>query len=237
MTSNILSDIAINIIAAILFFILGFAGSKLWRVIKISRPIAEFWRYFTTTPTVIIVPTIPEKYKEESLEDGMSDLKAGSKIDGVLSKINEKIFMQEVKFATDKLINHNIILIGGPITNAITKEVMTKKIISYTFSDHTIQHRQKGLRFIPKSNANGQLLEDYGMIIRVHNYINPNKYILIIAGCYGYGTMIATEAITDPKILRKILRSKISDECVIIVKSKMIDSGYEKPKIVLIEEL
>lgn len=236
-----LTSLIINIVAAVSFFVLGIISKTIFNFIRNKNPARNFWGLCVNSAN-IIVPSLPTNHNEFSLHTGHSDLKASAEIASLLSFFgikSEKLRMLEVRYALDRL-EDNIVLIGGPETNEITREIMQNFRIPFSFSNHILIDTYHNIKYKPKLDEEKNVLEDYAFILKMKNPYNNQKTIIIISGCFGYGTYAGAVAVTDYKILRtiskKIKKSKVKS-IGIIVKSHIINKIPQRPFIVEIFEI
>lgn len=108
----------------------------------------------------------------------------------------------------------NFVVLGSPGCNQYAK--MVYEDLSYRFQvpywvDHdTLEiHFQSGQRLIPKvENGHGC---DYAVVLRACFRQRPERYVLIIGGCFMYGTQAAASAVTDPDFLSYVME-QVGDE-------------------------
>lgn len=99
-------------------------------------------------------------------------------------------------------LNKNLLLVGGLIPNDITKEVFHRTDLRYTFQGNDIIDKIDP-NFSQKAEIeNGIVVRDYGIITKCKNPFCGNRNVIIVAGCYGWGTWGALEALLDSQNLR-----------------------------------
>ena len=231
---SVLSDMLINLAASILFFILGYLSNKAITILNLKRNFGRFWDKFVKEPTMIVIPTLPKEKSEKKIPLLYSELKIGSIIDEVLRKFNREIFLQEEKFAIDKLMNYNLILIGTPITNKLIREIFEDTTIPIDFKDKKLIYNEK-YEYETKYDEENNIVEDYGIIILDSNYYNSNYNMVIIAGNTPIGTYNAAKVVSRTKYIRKILKNKFTNEYIIITKTTIQDNFMNEPEIILVE--
>ena len=75
---------------------------------------------------------------------------------------------------------------------------------------------------------------DYGLIIRVPNPLGGGRKteILILAGCWGYGTTGAAEAICDPEFLQNaVVRKNRFFEALVRTAVHADAAHYQRPEL------
>ena len=229
---SVINVYVFEIIINLLFFIMGLIVGRLKKVFKFFNPASKFLSEFSEE-TIIVVPNY-NGYEEESLRKGYGDYNAASSIQSAIKKFNNNAKIIDERFAEPKLAE-NIILVGGPITNQLTREIL--KFFPYNFEGHSIVKTDGTIRIEPSKNSK----EDCGMLIMANNPKNKNKKIVIAAGCYGYGTLIVSEAISDPnyaKIIKKFLKNNnIKGDFMIILRGKIENNKVKDIKIIYGEKI
>lgn len=118
----------------------------------------------------------------------------------------------------------NIISLGGPAANPMTKRLLsTTKQIPYhldetKFEIVTGKHRYKA------SIKNNEYLSDFAIIAKIANPFQPDHFSIILAGCHGRGTEGAVELITSPKPA-KLLTKLVGKNCFAAVVKTTFSSG------------
>jgi hypothetical protein len=228
---NILEDIVVSIVV----FLLGFFLKSIYTHIAITRPMRRIWGAFLDSRCTIIVPTRPKSFTEISLHSGFSDMKAASKVEALVSSLSkgaeERVVICEADFASDKL-EDDIVLVGGPISNSLTKRLMQDAGLPLTFVNHTLVNTRQKKEYLARFDERNDCVEDYGLVIKARNPYNEKSEFMLIAGCYGYGTYAASRAITNIKIIKEILRKVQSKNLALVVSTYVVKGTPQKPKVV-----
>lgn len=118
---------------------------------------------------------------------------------------------------TDDFRRNTLILLGGPLRNAVTREAMRRLCLTHRFAQPptTIRDIRAGTTY----SYGPALLRpadgiDYGLLIKARNPFNPRTSILIVAGSSGYGSWAGTRLITEPSALDGTAASGEPFECV-----------------------
>jgi hypothetical protein len=98
---------------------------------------------------------------------------------------------------SENLLKENIISIGGPIPNDITKELLNKSEINYKFNGNEIFSKKTSkIEFSPLMD-NESIKRDYGIITKMKNPYNRKKECVIVCGCLGWGTQACLKVLTE----------------------------------------
>lgn len=115
-----------------------------------------------------------------------------------------------------KDLRHNLILIGGPVTNKIVEQVNTRLPIRFEKTDAWNIH----------SSLSGNIYttDETGLIVKAKNPFNPEKSILLLAGRRYSGTRAAIIAFL--KNFKEIAKGNIHDKNVYakVVEGTDLDS-------------
>jgi hypothetical protein len=127
----------------------------------------------------------------------------------------------------------NLIVLGSPANNLFSRSMY--KRICETFeipfevvlneTDSAIQIRTSlGQTFSPSLNQNG-VGEDYALIVKSNYQPVPEKSVLIIAGCYMWGTEAGARAVTDSGILVEVTKECRGEANIaFIVKTRIMNN-------------
>lgn len=103
---------------------------------------------------------------------------------------------------------NNLILLGGPDANKITREILSRLNLSLTFGDVevneiAIHDSVTGKSYAPlkKSIKSDELNLDYGLIVKGKNPFDLSKNILIMGGSFGYGTWAGARYLKSSEFL------------------------------------
>ena len=128
-------------------------------------------------------------------DDKLCLYKDGKEVDKVIEYIGSKIILKDEILKSDG----DIILIGGPVSNNITKKINDKLTIPITNEN-------------PGKNT--------GLIQKIKNPYNPNHYIYVLAGSNRYGTKACVLALSNGLYNDEdLLKVKLEDNKPVIIKN------------------
>ncbi len=232
-----------DILVGLLVLGLGALIPYIYRFIRLYRvnlKLRGAWKGFSDALTFIVVGRFMEfKHFEASGFLGVGDARALSELSFFLSTY--KTFNYEVAYADElsgENTRNNMILLGGPDANQITKLLLDKmyhnikrgneKDYIISFADG-ISNKVYAPRFSDKDSKNGI---DYGYIIRGPNPLDEEKYVLIVVGCFGYGTWgCVRHLVSDAFKNDRFVRSNKSFE--MIIESTVVKGVPLSNKVVL----
>jgi hypothetical protein len=213
----------VNVLAGLATTLLGYIIGRVWQRVVDQIPYRRarvFWRpLFTSQIQVVVSRFESPSFNEPTGLVGGGDAIALREISAYLSRIgfrkHKVVYVDEA--GLDR--KNNLILLGGPDANAVTRDAL--KLIGARFqlvdpgpghpaeirdtapveSHATLSGARTAVRaYAPTADT------DYGVVIRARNPFNPEKWLVIFAGAYGYGTWGGVElALSDHAFLRQCL--------------------------------
>jgi hypothetical protein len=215
-------EIVIVIVTSPVVFLLGYGFNRLKKIILSIRA-GRFWNRFVKDGLLVLGSgKVPEPTRCVPVGDAMAFVKLQTYFKSeILSDIDFKI-ADSLQLQGDDL-KSNLILIGGPGINNITKRVlnMIKSQLSLSFSSLTgrtvVRDSRTGKEYeLSRNRDTGEVTEDYAMIIKTQNPLNPCKLVLIIAGISGYGTWAGAEhTISEEFQKTSLVSDRKSFECLL----------------------
>lgn len=206
---SILADVGVNLLAAFIGFSLGWAARALRKGIT-SRRARHFWRPFVRSDLTAVVGRFLDfpEFEQTGLigvgdANGLAELRVYLKNLG----LQEIAVMYSDQLEGDAT-QSNLILIGGPDVNAISKEAMARIKTTFQFGDparHEISiydSADKRLYAPLREHSSNELVKDYGLFIGAPNPFDADSQMLLFAGSFGYGTWAAVRFAMSKAFLR-----------------------------------
>lgn len=200
----------------------------------------HFWKPFFENKTTIVIGTYyGDRFRawEASTLMGTGDALALGIIMGVLNNvgITNIDVVPTYNFSGDRYQN-NLILLGGPDANKLTREFYNKMETNLKFgnpdiNEITLKDSKVGLRYGPKYGKNSRVIGDYGFAFKTENPYNPESQVILLAGCFGFGTCSAAQLFESSRLLNEINKSP-NDEFEALVYSDVINDWVQKPSII-----
>lgn len=123
---------------------------------------------------------------------------------------------------TGDMLRSDLILLGGPDANSISREATQKINSTFQFGDpdsHVIALFDSTSRrvFKPSRDVNKErIYTDYAIIFMCANPFAKDKRLLLIAGSFGYGTWAGARFIASQQFIERVLaQGDMSVECLI----------------------
>lgn len=108
------------------------------------------------------------------------------------------------EFVSSKSLTQNIIVIGGPKANQVTKSVLEKYQTPWqyryqaggNYRDKALCNSESGVELRATLNRRDEVLVDYGMILIAPNPFNPVNNCVLLTGLYTFGVLGGVKAIS-----------------------------------------
>jgi hypothetical protein len=205
---ELLIAIAVNLVSALI----GFGGGRTFQLTRSHlrlRKARRFWKDFAAERSHVIIGRFHEfDGFEPSGLIGVGDAAALGELEGFFDRLQfPRLSLGNSGDATGNDLKQNLVLLGGPDANEISKQV-AEKIPSTIRFGNPLRHEismfdsQSGRVFTPKQTSDGQRVSlDYGLIYKVPNPFSPDYSLVLVAGSFGYGTWAGIQYITSPAFL------------------------------------
>ena len=115
----------------------------------------------------------------------------------------------------------NLIVLGGPDANLLTREVVGRVSTTLKFGDPdqyviSLFDSAEGCEYVPRQGQSGIIENDFGIILLCSNPFAPKKRMLLGAGSFGYGTWACVRFVHSNEFLGNPLVASGADiECLI----------------------
>jgi hypothetical protein len=253
---NILSNIIANLVTSIpLVLGLCFLWRRYYFVLKVWG--IPFWSRSPRAYTIIVSA---EEYLPKRFQPFLDEINGIIDLFGFFSDFwiqlvcRLSVAKPQIPDRVDPttLQNTNLILVGGPTYNQITKEHLrrlAKYGLSFTFQPHAGEECQlrdiiRGTTFDPDAVTTEALEEgnytDYGLFIKAP-HVQESLTVYIFAGCCATGTKGAVDVAIDPDLCRALLalkkKQQIGDYFVAVISVKVENFVPQHPKIEMIRAI
>lgn len=115
----------------------------------------------------------------------------------------------------------NLVLLGGPDANVLTRETALRVDSTLKFGDPKINEiamfdSRDGKQFVPRRRTPDKIENDFGIVYWCQNPFEPRKRVLLGAGSFGYGTWACVRyVLSEPFLSDKLVKSGLNVECLI----------------------
>lgn len=216
----------------------------------ITRNVRLFWKPFINEKLTIIITEYPILGNDILsniaktagagwlISKGMA-LSLAHLLDFCEGKITKRKDITVCGDRTGSLDTDDMIILGSPANNPYSRSMYEHLSTMYNIPYKIIWEEDgtpieitasTGEKFSP--SIEGGIGNDYALIIKADYQAVPQKSLLIIAGCYMWGTKAAAEAVTDPRILNEVAKeTKNSANVAFIIKTRVVNDNSIGPEI------
>ena len=204
-------DLLTNLAAA------AIGGAAVWLMGRLRewirvRRARRFWKFATESAPVVVIGTQDQKALkgwEHSGLVGLGDIDALLSIQTYFRDLGISAPIGAAQNLPTEDWRKNLVLIGGPDANSLTSAIIRRIEDSLSFifplwQLHVVNIIDKLGRhtIVPEHGPGGELTSDFGVIVYAANPLASNSNVLIVAGCWGYGSAAAAEMLSDKAFLR-----------------------------------
>jgi len=220
--------IVVQVLLGLIVIFLGFLIARLWAVssrgLRYWMPAWKFWWPFLSGDLKIVMSKFNEfNGWEASGLVGVGGMQAAIETvklfdDLGLRRIGRKMDIVYHDQADGNLYESNIVCIGGPDANSVTKLILTE--IDHTFNPGDPERNEvsfldakTGKTYDPDPGF------DHGLIIKTRSPFDERRQILVLIGSFGYGVWAAARLMTSKQFLHhKCVKGGRSFECLLRAK-------------------
>jgi hypothetical protein len=181
-----------SIIIELLASLLPYGVTQIWNYVSRDRHFDKFWGEFTED-LLIVLPfrnPSPEARYSPTLVGLMEFSNRLREIKAIDVTSSDNLSFSEQR--------RNILAVGGPITNLVTKNILQHDSIFYSFEGHAIVRvNEPDWRLDPTPKSGMMIEKDYGLITRISNPYDKSKDVICLAGCYGWGVQACLRLLSD----------------------------------------
>lgn len=236
-------DITINLIAALIGFLIGWGWQKLRKEVRI-RKARKFWQPFVEDGAKIIIG----RHTQFDSFEPSGFVGVGSAM--ALTELNtffDSLGLRNIAISyADRIdgdsLKTNLMLLDGPDANSISREATLRIKTSLKFGDSrrheiAIYDSTTRIMYAPARRIDSKELgKDFGVIFKTSNPFAPNKHILLIAGSFGYGTWAAVRFATSKQFIEHpIVATGKNVEC--LIETDLVRETPQDIKLVILRQI
>lgn len=247
-------SIVVQILLGLIVTFLGFLIGRAWKISQRRRPYwsaRRFWRPFLSGDVKIVMSKFNEFNEWEASGlvgvGGMEAAIGAVKLfdDLGLRSVGRKMDVVYHDRTDRHLYESNLVCIGGPDSNEVTKLILSR-------IDHTIMlgipelhlisfidtktHKEYGPIPDPDSQEAVSVKFDHGVIVKAPSPFDRRRYILLLAGNYGYGVWAAIKLMSSPQFLHHpYVKNGLNIEC--LFRSEIVNGVPMEPEIIVVREV
>lgn len=227
-----IENVLLGILTSFIWFILGILAVKLSRLYLLQNPIKSLWKISDPKKLIICASTsiktdTGEYYRPST---GIGQLRALGQIIESLGKAYN-IRIQNILLSINQIqnqIENDIILLGGPKNNEITKLFLDKiKSLKILYQKNSTIYWQMNKTNVEYSgiSKDKKVVKDYGIAVRMKNPFDSRRqsYISLFSGSHTYGTIASAQYFTKYYIKKTKGIKKFKDNLFILVECDVVD--------------
>ncbi|MDX6584627.1 MAG: hypothetical protein QOI10_3811 [Solirubrobacterales bacterium] len=192
------------------------------RYLGVDSHVRAFFKPFLKEAVIVVPPfqDVDPVIRGTQVQDYMGVIQ----LIGTLAGLGSHIIAEPAEAVSETSKRKNIIAVGGPIPNPITREVLRQPGLIYGFptgpsdddanGDPATQHvivDRGGRRFDCEFGAPEKVVKDYAIITRCSNPYQSDKDIIVVCGIFGWGTRAGLQLLCNARTL-KFIQGKANDK-------------------------
>ena len=221
-----LDSFLINIAASVTFVFLGYISNNIYQWLKLSS-FRIIWKPFLNDNIVnVVLTTRPGPLERSTPRISFNEMQAYANINKTLSNINISTIPVSSEMTTKEHLDKNLIILGGPIANKVTENFwpLISKQLPFYFDQEKMTIIAGQREYCPQLDENNILIKDYGIIMRLLNPYNNNKYIVLAMGCHGFSTHGLINMMVEIKSAKKLIKATKNKDFAAIVEFNLQDN-------------
>jgi len=153
-------------------------------------------------------------------------------------KTNVPIYFPDMNLAKDlnyaKHKEENLIVIGGPLYNAVARDILTniRCPLGFNIDSYAIESVDGAQKYDPIIE-DGSVKKDVGLIVRAKNPYALERTVIVLAGSHSYGTSAAAQY-----LLKKGYKHFVSSKdrnIALVVTASVTDHEVQMPRLISAE--
>lgn len=245
------------------YFAAALSNPNIPRTIK---GVHECWQAFLESPIHVVAPRHPLKLGEVGGYISWTDYQTVEELQHYVAQFgithlpvsHSDLYGSNLYAKTfrDVRTKTNLVLVGGPVVNHLSKLAMEELKPTFKFVERKGPYTKEqfwlyidGLEpeDVPDDLESDEvrapiapepydrITHDYAIIVRSYNPFDPSKELLFISGYHGFGTWGAMRGLLSPEFLEKLYATRQIQtdpyfECV--VRTRVVDLEPEIPTII-----
>ncbi|WP_250404394.1 hypothetical protein [Streptomyces cellostaticus] len=227
-------DVAINLVASFMAFLIGWTARNLLSYYRSSRPVARLWRVNRDAPVTAVVGD-PGGGRLLWEADALAAMNLRLSLAREL-KIHSIGTVRSSAFSMAAQAEDNVVVIGGPDMNQTWKTYANRLDLPYEFQMvgdyYRIVAREGDESFGGSRDPEAGTKQDSALVVFARNPFEPGSRLIMMAGCGGLATL-AAPAVFSPEYARRIARRFDTSKPLALILSVEDVNGYVgKPRIV-----
>lgn len=226
--------ILLGLFKSFIWFLIGYLGGKLKRLLTDIRPIKKLWKIKDSKDLIIVAATSTKTDTGDYLRPatGIGQLRAlGYSIESLSKAYDVRI--KNILLSDDqvqKQVERDMILLGGPKNNQVSRLFLEKLTQEHKIADQDenmiLWYADGKTEEFTGIKENKSIKKDYGLIIRTENPFSSQKEkptICLFTGCHTYGTIAAAKFFTNIYIKQIKMLTKAKKNIFLLVECDVMD--------------
>ncbi|QDW31068.1 hypothetical protein FFF93_015810 [Arthrobacter sp. KBS0702] len=205
MIDEILSGVSGNLFSGAIAFVFGLLARRAWSRWTKTRPAGQLWGVLREKRVELVLTTAPESSpRENSSLVFPSEAIAGGEVSSYLTnmlKVECRTRLSGTFPSTSW--NRNLIVIGGPVHNNVTRILLSRLDAGVEFDGHAIVLAD-GRRFQAETTVDERgvtaPIADFGLVIRLPNPFSSKQHVTLLIGSNTHGCLIAARAMLHENV-------------------------------------
>ena len=226
----------IGVLSSAIFFLLGFATRSLYNYFLSRRPAMRVWKLARNAEVTIITASAKDRDDEEfTITVYPAEYTAATELAAFITgplKCRVKKILAAADHPLDATLEDNMMVIGGPVHNRVTKLLLERMTIDYYFDGYSLVHRPTDERYNARDDGTS-IVEDYGLIVLGKNPFNDRSRVILLMGCRTYGCIAAARMLIGDKV-REVSRNLAdTSEACLVVQTDVVGLYAGRPRLVV----
>jgi hypothetical protein len=232
------SALAINLLSSLLAFLLGGAVRELYQRWKAISPARRVWRLDRSAEVVLAqsdgpghdtpLPTLYEGDAEAAVTVSMY-LRS---VRGVRTRTR---IMRASTFSRCRDAHSDLVVIGGPNANDLYREIDRRVSMPYTFRlcpDRADLIKLADGTVFAQEVVSAKTTHDFATVSLLPSPFDPNRRMIVLAGCGTLGTLAAAKMVTADGIRDLAHLHPPSTPFSVVIEIGIVDGQMTRPRII-----
>jgi hypothetical protein len=232
MPEDVVASVVLNVIGGLAIIPLTLAGSRLLHWMRSTRPGRSLWCLNERLQTTIVITSGPVADPLE-LTDIVypAEARAAAEIEFYLHQIygDAVIRMSTSSTVSGDQLRANLILIGGPMHNEVTRRALERLRLPLRFEGYDLVSGEE--RWQARISASNKIETDLGLVVLASNPFYPRGRLVFIAGCRTFGCLAGARALLGEEVVQTLRATGGAPSCVFAVEADVHANEVLSPRV------
>lgn len=203
-----ISELITGILGNIVWLILGVVSSAVFFRFSIRSRYKALLGFGNPEEVIVILPTpvrILPGTKQTRVGVGVPLTPSGavhghSRISSLLKFANTRDYEVATQFSGEvnpEALSKNLVSIGIPITNEVTRDIFARLDLPIAFEKHSIIDSRANETYLPELNEDNEVTKDYGFLAWIKSPYANGKKCILMGGVQTYGIVLAASLLSE----------------------------------------